>query len=297
MAIVVGIVVVLALAVVALLVSGRRHSTTGRLSRETQKRDTTAGGSSVPAEAAPEGEESVAALSGDARSRADDARRAIESGDSPVPATTGAVPATTGAKTPVRYEPVDEDEIGLSRRQFFNRSILATLGPRPRRVRRRGHRVPVALGRGWRRHQDHGGLRGRRQGGVRQQGARSTTRAPRSTSSPTRSRTSRRRRRSLRTRRCSRAWSRATSRCTRSACTSGAACRGATSSQWFECPCHGSKYNRVGEKRGGPAPRGLDRFRLEVTGGNIIVDTSEIIVGPPIGTDTTGQSPEGAPCV
>ena len=35
-------------------------------------------------------------------------------------------------------------------------------------------------------------------------------------------------------------------------------------SQWFECPCHGSKYNRVGEKRGGPAPRGMDRFALEV---------------------------------
>ncbi|MGI9610186.1 MAG: Rieske 2Fe-2S domain-containing protein, partial [Acidimicrobiia bacterium] len=27
------------------------------------------------------------------------------------------------------------------------------------------------------------------------------------------------------------------------------------SSQWFECPCHGSQYNQVGEKRGGPAPR------------------------------------------
>ena len=45
-------------------------------------------------------------------------------------------------------------------------------------------------------------------------------------------------------------------------------------SQWFECPCHGSKYNRVGEKKGGPAPRGLDRFALEVSGGNIIVDTA-----------------------
>ena len=31
-------------------------------------------------------------------------------------------------------------------------------------------------------------------------------------------------------------------------------------SQWFECPCHGSQYNRVGEKKGGPAPRGMDRF-------------------------------------
>ena len=23
-------------------------------------------------------------------------------------------------------------------------------------------------------------------------------------------------------------------------------------SQWFECGCHGSQYNRVGEKKGGP---------------------------------------------
>lgn len=34
------------------------------------------------------------------------------------------------------------------------------------------------------------------------------------------------------------------------------------SSQWFECPCHGSQYNQVGEKKGGPAPRGMDRFPL-----------------------------------
>jgi len=27
------------------------------------------------------------------------------------------------------------------------------------------------------------------------------------------------------------------------------------SSQWFECPCHGSQYNRNGEKKAGPAPR------------------------------------------
>ena len=36
-------------------------------------------------------------------------------------------------------------------------------------------------------------------------------------------------------------------------------------SQWFECPCHGSQYNQVGEKKGGPAPRGLDRFAIEVS--------------------------------
>ncbi|HUV11180.1 MAG TPA: Rieske 2Fe-2S domain-containing protein, partial [Acidimicrobiia bacterium] len=68
-------------------------------------------------------------------------------------------------------------------------------------------------------------------------------------------------------------------------------------SQWFECPCHGSKYNRVGEKRGGPAPRGMDRYGMSVSGGSIIVDTSTLIQGPTIGTDTTGQGQEGAPCV
>ena len=31
-------------------------------------------------------------------------------------------------------------------------------------------------------------------------------------------------------------------------------------SQWFECRCHGSQYNRVGEKKAGPAPRGMDHF-------------------------------------
>ena len=68
-------------------------------------------------------------------------------------------------------------------------------------------------------------------------------------------------------------------------------------SQWFECPCHGSQYNRVGEKKGGPAPRGLDRFRLTVEGGNVTVDTSTIIPGPPIGTNTTGQESEGPHCI
>src|SRR5207244_8556666 len=56
-------------------------------------------------------------------------------------------------------------------------------------------------------------------------------------------------------------------------------------SQWFECPCHGSKYNRVGEKRGGPAPRGLDRFPLTISGGQMTVDTGTIVQGPPIGTE------------
>jgi cytochrome b6-f complex iron-sulfur subunit len=68
-------------------------------------------------------------------------------------------------------------------------------------------------------------------------------------------------------------------------------------SQWFECQCHGSQYNRNGEKKGGPAPRGLDRFPLTVSGGNVSVDTGIIITGPSIGTNTTGQEAEGPHCV
>jgi cytochrome b6-f complex iron-sulfur subunit len=68
-------------------------------------------------------------------------------------------------------------------------------------------------------------------------------------------------------------------------------------SQWFECPCHGSQYNRVGEKKGGPAPRGLDRFAASVEGGQVVVDTKQVVQGPPIGTNTSGQEAEGPHCV
>jgi cytochrome b6-f complex iron-sulfur subunit len=68
-------------------------------------------------------------------------------------------------------------------------------------------------------------------------------------------------------------------------------------SQWFECPCHGSQYNQVGEKKGGPAPRGMDHFAMEVSGGVLTVNTGQILQGPPIGTNTTGQEAEGPHCV
>ena len=68
-------------------------------------------------------------------------------------------------------------------------------------------------------------------------------------------------------------------------------------SQWFECPCHGSQYNLAGEKKGGPAPRGMDRFATSVTGGVLTVDTGQIFQGPAIGTNTTGQEAEGPHCV
>jgi cytochrome b6-f complex iron-sulfur subunit len=57
-------------------------------------------------------------------------------------------------------------------------------------------------------------------------------------------------------------------------------------SLWFECLCHGSQYTILGEKRGGPAPRGLDSFEHRIEDGVYIVNTSVKIVGPPIGTAT-----------
>jgi cytochrome b6-f complex iron-sulfur subunit len=67
-------------------------------------------------------------------------------------------------------------------------------------------------------------------------------------------------------------------------------------SQWFECPCHGSRYNAVGEQRRGPAPRGLDRYRVTVVDGKLTVDTGAKYLGPPPGTDTTGQPAAGPHC-
>jgi len=67
-------------------------------------------------------------------------------------------------------------------------------------------------------------------------------------------------------------------------------------SQWWECPCHGSKYNRWGEWQEGPAPRGLDRFLVEEADGQVVVDTSTIITGPSRTAAVLNQPPEGPHC-
>jgi cytochrome b6-f complex iron-sulfur subunit len=70
------------------------------------------------------------------------------------------------------------------------------------------------------------------------------------------------------------------------------------SSQWYECPCHGSKYNKWGEWVGGPAPRGLDRFPSEIDGdGNLLVRTGALITGPARTAKVLQQEPEGPNCV
>jgi cytochrome b6-f complex iron-sulfur subunit len=68
-------------------------------------------------------------------------------------------------------------------------------------------------------------------------------------------------------------------------------------SEWFECPCHGSQYNIAGERRAGPTPAGLWRFPFEIEDGNVIVDTSADIAQPPLGTDTIRQPPAGPHCI
>jgi cytochrome b6-f complex iron-sulfur subunit len=71
-----------------------------------------------------------------------------------------------------------------------------------------------------------------------------------------------------------------------------------TSNYWFECPCHGSRYDRLGTKvlEFGPAPRSLDRFAHTIQGGKLTVDTSKITLGPlPIPLGQPGLLPRKSP--
>jgi cytochrome b6-f complex iron-sulfur subunit len=44
----------------------------------------------------------------------------------------------------------------------------------------------------------------------------------------------------------------------------------------FNCPCHGSIYDRFGVIRAGPAPRPMDIMAITIENGNLIVDTGKI---------------------
>lgn len=67
-------------------------------------------------------------------------------------------------------------------------------------------------------------------------------------------------------------------------------------SKWFECPCHGSRYNRWGEYQFGPAPRGLDRFPIEVVDGNVSVNTAMVVTGPTRTGGVLGEPAAGSNC-
>ena len=67
-------------------------------------------------------------------------------------------------------------------------------------------------------------------------------------------------------------------------------------SQGFECPCHGSKYDFIGEYFGGPAPRNLDRFQVEIIDDRFIIHTGSIIQTPRAPVRTVPY-PQGPSCI
>jgi cytochrome b6-f complex iron-sulfur subunit len=70
---------------------------------------------------------------------------------------------------------------------------------------------------------------------------------------------------------------------------------------WFECPCHGSRYDRLGIKvagpQYGPAPRSLDRFAASVDANGVLtLDTGKITLGPlPVPFGQPGMIPPKSP--
>ena len=70
---------------------------------------------------------------------------------------------------------------------------------------------------------------------------------------------------------------------------------------WLECPCHGSRYDRLGIKAAGaqygPAPRSMDRFAIRVdSDGRLIIDTGKITLGPlPVALGQPGIIPPRTP--
>ena len=70
---------------------------------------------------------------------------------------------------------------------------------------------------------------------------------------------------------------------------------------WLECPCHGSRYDRLGIKAAGaqfgPAARSMDRFSATVDGDGVLtLDTGKITLGPlPVALGQPGLIPPRTP--
>jgi cytochrome b6-f complex iron-sulfur subunit len=283
---IIAIPVLLVLAGVMIFATGRRRASdaeghvTGTLSSETRARDESGG--ALKAEAEDDQSE-------EARDRADETRKAIGSG--------GAAPATRGTTTPAERAPVDEEEIGISRRQFFNRGILVTMA--------------VSLGAfgaaaiSFLYAESAGGFGGTVNAGSLTDALdfNADNKAPyyvpeaRTYLVPYPKADLAKARKVPQYAPVLAGMEQGVVALYQKCVHLGCKVPWCQTSQWFECPCHGSKYNRVGEKQGGPAPRGLDHFVVTISGDSISIDTSVPILGVPIGTNTTGQGAEGPPCV
>jgi cytochrome b6-f complex iron-sulfur subunit len=68
-------------------------------------------------------------------------------------------------------------------------------------------------------------------------------------------------------------------------------------SQGFECPCHGSKYNSIGEYNAGPAPRNLDRFQVELNPANELIIRTGSIIQTPRALEPSVEYPQGPSCI
>jgi len=66
----------------------------------------------------------------------------------------------------------------------------------------------------------------------------------------------------------------------------------------FECPCHGSRYNSIGEYFSGPAPRNLDRFVVEVRNEDrFIIRTGQPVVETSRAPRPSVNYPQGPTCI
>jgi cytochrome b6-f complex iron-sulfur subunit len=278
-AVAVAIVIILIVGIISVvLLANRSRSTTGELSRETRRRDTSA----VSAEE--QTTSSSTELEATGRERAQETQESM-----------GTV-ATRSVGRVSRYEPVDEEELGVSRRQFLNRAVLTVVG-----FAGIGAFAPAMLAFLW--PSGAAGFGSKINAGNTDEilaeideknapkyipEARAyVQRYPKSALN-----NAKRVYPPLIVAGMEKGIIALYQKCPHLGCR----VPWCQSSQWFECPCHGSKYNRVGEKKAGPAPRGMDHFPVEV-GGSLTIDTGIIELGPPIGTNTTGQQQEGPLCV
>jgi cytochrome b6-f complex iron-sulfur subunit len=279
-----AILAVFALIVVGLLVTtARRSGARGSLSRETRSRDKAAGTHTSSTEV-------EAAATAEGRARSVEAQGAAASG----------VPALRGETGVAEWEPVDEEELGVSRRQFLNRANISVIGLATLPVfgvsliaflypsGAGGFGSAVNLGK----LSDILAFIQKNKQPFYAASARTYVQLyPTDASVQSAAKSAYEGNDALMG--LDQGFVALWQRCVHLGCR----VPWCASSQWFECPCHGSKYNKVGEKKDGPAPRGLDRFAVSVEGGNLIVNTGVIFQGPPIGIDTTGQTPEGPACV